>query len=96
VLLGSSGSSPEREQLRSASGIPRLSSWQQGKADAEHLVRDLGRVGAGDRRVRVDRRYGSAEPTPQRQHTGEEGLGEDPKRRVERLSTGLATDPDVT
>lgn len=84
-----------------SSSDPRLGSrgsvpWQQGKADAEHLVRDLGGLGAGDRRVRVDLRHGSAEPTPQRQHTGEEGLGEDPKRRVERLSTGLATDPDVT
>ena len=32
VLLGSSGSSPEREQLRSASGIPRLSSLAAGES----------------------------------------------------------------
>ena len=84
-----------------SSSDPRLGSCgsvpgQQEKADAEHLVRDLGGLGAGDRPVRVDLRHGSAEPTPQRQHTGEEGPWRGSQRRVERLSTGLATNPDVT
>ena len=84
-----------------SSSDPRLGSggsvpWQQGKrtpstsfAISVAWAPEIDAFGSTSR-------HGSAEPTPQRQHTGEEGLGEDPKRRVERLSTGLATNPDVT